>query len=234
MRLLSEQHTNAKTAKGAGLPVLSAILYLAPFTISSYNVCPAASEGCKKACLYSAGRGRFTNVQDARIRKTKLFFEFRSEFFNLLHKDVASLSRKALKLNKIPAVRFNGTSDLNWFNGSLIQQYPNVQFYDYTKNILMIRRYAKKRLEDPRLNYHLTFSRSESNEHECIEALGLGVNVSVVFSGELPGAYLDSPVIDGDLHDFRFFDPARRGGYIVGLKAKGRAKHDTSGFVVRT
>lgn len=232
MKLLSPAHTNTKTAKGADYPVLSAILHLAPHTISGYNVCPKASDGCAKACLYSAGRGRFNNVQQARIRKTKLFFNDRAEFFNLLNKDLKALKRKALKLNKLPSVRLNGTSDLNWTVGTLIKSYPNIQFYDYTKNIAYIRRLARLKADNPRINYHLTFSRSESNEHECVEALALGFNVAVVFSGELPKTYLGSPVIDGDSHDFRFLDPSRAGGYIIGLKAKGLAKQDKSGFVV--
>lgn len=234
MKLLSPQHTNTKTAKGAGYPVLSAILHLAPHTISGYNVCPKASTGCAKACLYSAGRGRFTNVQDARIRKTKLFFESRSVFIDQLSKDILALARKAARENKKPAVRLNGTSDLNWTLGSFITQYPTIQFYDYTKNIAYVRRLARYHRDGRMLNYHLTFSRSESNEHECIEALSLGVNVACVFSGELPLEYLGSPVIDGDTHDFRFLDPKREGGYIIGLKAKGLAKRDTSGFVVQS
>lgn len=232
MKILSPMMSNPKTAKGAGLPVLSAILHLAPSTVSGYNVCPNASDGCKKACLNFAGRGQMNSVQVARIAKTKLFFENKTEFFNRLNADIVALSRKAKKENVKPAVRLNGTSDLNWTVGSLIESYPDVQFYDYTKNISSIRRLAWHHAQGKMLNYHLTFSRSESNEHECIEALGLGFNVAVVFSGPAPVEYLASPVIDGDQHDFRFLDPARPGGYIIALFAKGPAKKDTSGFVV--
>lgn len=232
MKLLSPQHTNAKTAKGAGLPVLSAILYMAPHTISGRNVCPNASDGCRKACLYSAGRGRFTNVQSARIRKAQQFFNDRKGFIEQLYRDIESLKRKAKKLNVTPAIRLNGTSDLNWTLSGPVAGNPDVQFYDYTKSISYVRRLARQHREGINTNYHLTFSRSESNEHECIEALSLGFNVAVVFSGKLPDQYLGSPVIDGDKHDFRFLDPKRDGGYIIGLKAKGLAKRDTSGFVV--
>lgn len=234
MKILSPQHTNPKTAKGAGLPVLSAILHLAPSTVSGYNVCPSASEGCKKVCLNFAGRGQMTSVQQARIAKTKLFFENKTEFFGRLNSDVKYLERKALKQGVKPAVRLNGTSDLNWTVGTFISSYPNIQFYDYTKNISSIKRLARYHAENKLKNYHLTFSRSESNEQECIEALALGFNVAVVFSGALPAEYLGSPVIDGDSHDFRFLDPSRPGGYIIGLYAKGLAKRDTSGFVVQS
>lgn len=232
MKILSPQHTNPKTAKGAGLPVLSAILHLAPSTVSGYNVCPSASEGCKRACLNFAGRGQMSSVQVARINKTKLFFENRTEFFARLNADIQLLARQAAKLGVKPAVRLNGTSDLNWTIGTLISSYPDIQFYDYTKNISYIRRLARQHAEGKLLNYHLTFSRSEVNEHECVEALALGFNVAVVFNGSLPSEYLASPVIDGDSHDFRFLDPKRQSGYIIGLKAKGPAKKDTSGFVV--
>jgi hypothetical protein len=36
-------------------------------------------------------------------------------------------------------------------------------------------------------------------------------------------------VIDGDLSDLRFLD---RTGVVVGVRAKGKAKKDVSGFVV--
>lgn len=234
MKLLSPGHVNPKTAKTiGGLRVLNAILHLAPYKLSGRNVCPKASEGCAKACLNFAGRGQFDSVQSARLRKTRLLFEDRKEFFRLLRKDLDSMSRKGLRENKLVAVRLNGTSDLNWAVGSFISEYPNIQFYDYTKCISYVRRLSKLKADNPKINYHLTFSRSETNEHECIEALSLGCNVAVVFSGDLPKEYLGSPVVDGDSHDFRFLDPSRDGGYVIGLKAKGPAKRDTSGFVVQ-
>lgn len=232
MKLLSPQSSNTKTAKGTDLPVFSAILHLAPSVISGYNTCPKASEGCAAACLYSAGRGKFSNVQHARIRKTKLFFEAKGVFFEQLHKDLKALVRKANKLGKQPAVRLNGTSDLNWSIGKLMSEYPEIQFYDYTKNLAYVRRLVRQQAKGVNTNYHLTFSRSESNEHECIEALALDVNVAVVFSGELPNKYLASPVISGETHDFRFLDGVQKGGLIIGLTAKGAARVDRSGFVV--
>lgn len=44
----------------------------------------------------------------------------------------------------------------------------------------------------------------------------------------LPATYNGIPVIDGDVSDFRPVDPS---GVIVGLRAKGAAIHDSSGFV---
>jgi len=56
-----------------------------------------------------------------------------------------------------------------------------------------------------------------------------GGNVAVVFD-QIPTAYYGREVIDGVSTDLRFLDPF---GVIVGLEAKGEAKHDNSGFVKR-
>jgi hypothetical protein len=45
----------------------------------------------------------------------------------------------------------------------------------------------------------------------------------------LPKAWQGKTVIDGDEHDARYDDPQ---GVIVGLRAKGQAINDTTGFVV--
>ena len=53
--------------------------------------------------------------------------------------------------------------------------------------------------------------------------------VAVVFD-EIPNTWEGMDVISGDDHDLRFTDPH---GKIVGLEAKGKAKQDNSGFVVK-
>ena len=70
---------NAKTVKGQKAGYMTAILYLAPSTQSGFQVCPMASEGCKKACLYTAGHGAFNNVQQGRINKTRWFIQERNK-----------------------------------------------------------------------------------------------------------------------------------------------------------
>lgn len=234
MRLLTPAHANAKTAKNNKLgKYLSYILHLAPSDVSGFNVCPMASAGCKAACLNTAGRGAFNSVQAARIRKTKYLFTDRINFFNDLFKDLKAVDAKAKKLKLKGAVRLNGTSDLNWvamkyLDGlSLIELFPNIQFYDYTKVLARLKKPVPK-------NYHLTFSRSETNESECLEALSLGFNVAVVFKG-IPHPfknYLNRQLQDGDKHDLRFLDRKRTSGEIIALTAKGKAKRDVSGFVV--
>ena len=220
MKLLST--ANYKTVKGEKLGVLTGILYLAPANLSGYEVCPKRSKGCTAACLFTAGMGAFSTVQQARIKKTQMFFEQREAFLTQLHKDIKALRRKAAKLGMTAAVRLNGTSDIEWTRMNIMSTFPDVQFYDYTK---VLSRLTKK-IPD---NYHITFSRSESNESECKKALDLGYNVAVVFD-RLPSKWMGYKVLSGDDTDTRFLDPA---GRVIGLVAKGRAKKDKTGFVVK-
>lgn len=221
---------NTKTAKGEKLGILTGILHLSPGDLSGHQVCPSASQGCLAACLNTAGRGQMTPIQTARIKKTRLFFEDRAAFMQQLAKSIESLIRKAKREGMTPAVRLNGTSDLPWEKiafgdyRSLFEAFPDVQFYDYTKIRARALKFAKGWMP---ANYHLTFSATESNHADCEAVAAAGGNVAVVFD-HLPETYLGLPVIDGDVTDVRFQDPA---GVVVGLKAKGKAKHDTSGFV---
>ena len=225
MKLLTTE--NYKTKKGEKLNILTGILYLAPGDISGYEVCPKRTAGCTASCLYTAGHGRFSNVQQARIRKTKMFFEQRDEFIATLKKDIKSLVNKAAKLGMTPAVRLNGTSDIEWTRFKIMEEFPNVQFYDYTK---VVNRLSK----DLPANYHLTFSRAEANDEDAKQALKKGFNVAVVFSTkkteQLPASWDGYPVEDGDATDVRFKDAS---GSIIGLRAKGDAKKDKSGFVIK-
>lgn len=220
MKLLTTQ--NFKTTKGEKLGYLTGILYLAPAKISGYEVCPRRSEGCTAACLYTAGMGAFSNVQNARIAKTKRFFEDRENFLTDLLKDIVALVRKARKENLTPAIRLNGTSDIEWTRFGIMEKFPDVQFYDYTK-------VATRLAKDIPKNYNLTFSRSEHNDAWAKSALKEGFNVAAVFN-KLPETWNGYPVINGDESDVRFIDAK---GVVVGLTAKGRAKKDNSGFVIK-
>lgn len=236
MSLLSVS-TDAKTVKGEKLGILTGVLYLAPAEVSGFQVCPKASDGCKASCLYSAGRGAFTNVQQSRIRKTLEFFNQRDVFMKQLFKDIKALERKAIKNGLTPAVRLNGTSDIAWekikvtdpdgiTHRNLMEAFPHIQYYDYSKI-----RGRKSAIALP--NYHLTFSLSENNDDEAFKAIHEGYNVAVVLdikkTDAKPSVWNGYPVIDGDETDVRFFDP--KGGHIVALHAKGSARKDTTGFV---
>ena len=235
MQLLTQG--DAKTSKGEAAGYLTGILYLAPFNLSGRNVCPHASEGCAAACLFSAGMGAFANVQDARIAKTKAFFRDPKAFVETLAQDIEALKRKAARLGLSPCVRLNGTSDLPWENLGgqlgvcLMLRFPDVAFYDYTKNPARVRAWLEGRMP---ANYSLTFSRSECNGETALELAQAGANVAAVFAtkkgSKLPKVWAGRRVIDGDVNDLRFLDPK---GRIVGLRAKGKAKQDDSGFVVQ-
>lgn len=228
--------TDAKTKKGEKLGVLTGILYLAPSDISGYQVCPKSTAGCRKACLFTAGRAlAFPQIIAARIRKTKAFMENRDWFMEMLVRNINSLIKRAEKLNMVPAIRLNGTSDIMWEKipvmimgipyDNLMTAFPDVQFYDYTKVIG-----RKKALALP--NYHLTFSLAENNDVDATGAIYTGYSVAVVMSlsksAPKPVTWKGFPVIDGDESDVRFNDPV---GHIVALSAKGKARKDTSGFV---
>lgn len=224
--------SNTKIQKGAAKGYMTAGIHFAPASLSGHNVCPMASEGCKLACLNTAGMGIFPNVQAARIEKTKRFFDDRESFMADLVKEIAAFVRKARKQGVIPAIRLNLTSDIQWENieyqgKTIFAHFPDVQFYDYTK---IAKRILKESKAAQFPNYHLTFSRSESNQALVNLAMEAGANVAVVFGGkELPKTYLGAPVVDGDKDDLRFLDGK---GVVVGLLMKGQAKRDTSGFVV--
>lgn len=225
MKLLNID-ANAKTVKGQGRGYMTAILYLAPADESGYEVCPMASKGCRKACLNKAGMGAFSNVQAARIAKTKWYFEDRPAFMTQLVTEVRAFIRKAIKLGLIPVVRLNGTSDIPWERvpvedqPNIMSLFPTVQFYDYTK------RFNRRDLP---ANYHLTFSLAEDNDSRASAAARNGANIAVVFRNDkFPATYMGMPVVDGDADDLRFLDGR---GVVVGLKAKGPAKKDVSGFV---
>jgi len=221
---------NPKIQKGTKLGYLSYILHLAPFDLSGKNVCPKATPGCIASCLNTAGRGGMfkrgenTNViQKARIRKTQYLFADRAGFMRDLVKDIQKGIEYAKKQGLKPVFRLNGTSDLSWekytidHNGlNIFETFPTVQFYDYTK--VLGRKTAQYK------NYHLTFSRAESNDDDVAEALEQGLNVAAVYD-QLPKG-----MFSADDTDLRFLDP--RTGFI-GLKAKGKAKKDYSGFVIR-
>jgi len=220
--------SNAKTVKGQKYGYMTGILYLAPAKLSGFEVCPMRSPGCSAACLNTAGRGQMTGVQEARIRKTKEFFLDKPTFLDKLRKDIKSLERKAKNKGFTPCVRLNGTSDIAWEKLGLMQEFPHIQFYDYTKNHIRMMEFLGGLMPK---NYHLTFSLSEENMDMAKEILQLGGNVAMVFAVKkdkpLPKTHVGYKVINGDLSDLRFLDDKN---VIVGLHAKGRARRDTSGF----
>jgi hypothetical protein len=239
-----------KAIKADAFGYVNAINYMAPAATAGVgNLCPHASPGCLALCLgwYSGQAGMLSNAEletgrnatrKSRERKSRMFMRDRQAFLQCMRLGILSCLRLAKRLGKALCVRPNGATDISWesvkIQGehqqfSIIDLFPTVQFVDYTKNFKRMLRFCNGQLPK---NYHLTFSRSETNESECLEVLKAGGNVAVVFAGAMPSEYLGYTVVNGDEHDLRHLDP--RGGVIIGLSPKGRkAKADTSGFVVR-
>ena len=222
---------NPKIQKGTKMGYLSFILHLAPADLSGKETCPKRTAGCTAACLNTAGRGGMfkrgetTNmIQKARIRKTNYFFNDRRAFMMDLVEDISKAIKFAERKGLTPVFRLNGTSNLSWEKyecydvgaANIFEAFPNVQFYDYTKVL------GRKVKHIP--NYHLTFSKADGNDADVAEALMQGMSVVAVYD-KIPEG-----VPSADETDLRFLDPK---GIMLGLKAKGRAKKDYSGFVIR-
>lgn len=235
---LAEPTGNPKLAKSLKIKVLSRPLHLAPASLSGYNVCPMATAGCKAACLHTAGNPVYMAAKaNARNVRTKAYFEQRDDFMLRLANEIANHIDRAKRDGMRPAIRLNATSDIPWEKvpvtidgtryANLMDVFPGCMFYDYTK------RHNRRNLP---ANYVLTFSLAEGNDEQAVQAHLNGMNIAAVFdtkrNRDLPPAYrignVSLRVIDGDEHDFRPADPQ---GVIVGLRAKGDAIGDTSGFV---
>jgi hypothetical protein len=162
-------------------------------------------------------------IQEARKRKTRLFFADRNAFMLDLYQDIQKAIRFAERKGLTPVFRLNGTSDLSWekyevsaTGKNIFELFPTVQFYDYTKVL------GRKIADYP--NYHLTFSKADGNDADVAKALASGLSVVAVYDAIPEG------VPSADETDLRFLDPK---GIMLGLKAKGRARKDYSGFVIR-
>jgi hypothetical protein len=232
---------NAKTVKGQKKGYLTGVVYLAPYDVSGVNVCSMSKQAkCEDTCLFVQGRAGISKgskvftadngkvykdnaIIRARIARTKLFNTDREGFMVQLVKEIHALIRKGDREGLIPTVRLNGTSDIRWeiirmLNGKTIfETFPQIQFYDYTK--------INNRKHIPS-NYHLTWSYSGVPSYAALKPND--INWTVVFNGGLPSTFLGRKVVDGDENDLRFLDEK---SIVVGLKAKGSAKQDTSGFV---
>ena len=217
---------DAKTVKGQAKGHATAILYLAPGNQAGHGtVCPMSGPDqacCEDPCLYTAGHGAFSNVQRARIAKTVFFKLDPKGFLEALQRDVQRFIAWSDRKGLTPSVRLNGTSDIRWERYDLMGQFPDLQWYDYTKTP------NRKGLPE---NYHLTWSYSGANKaySDLVAKVPKDRNIAVVFRGALPKTYLSRKVIDADKTDLRFLDPP---GVICGLLAKGKAKRDRSGFVI--
>ena len=227
-KLLSDGTSNAKTKKNSRP---TKILYLHPSKIEGKEMCPFASEGCRMSCLNTAGLGGvYPSIQQARINKTKYYVLNRIDFYNQLQKEINKFALKHQK--QTVAIRLNGTSDQPFVETLIVAQSraiaPNVIFYDYTKNP----KKAGIRLLPSGHKYVVTFSHSEKKDslNNTLNVLNSGGIAAVVFN-KLPDTWNGFKVVDGDASDDLMID--LQPGTIIGLKAKGKAKKDQTGFVVQ-
>ena len=222
---------NPKTDKNQSVEGLENIVVLhlnfAPADLSGYNVCPMASQGCKSACLHTAGNPVFQAQKDkGRINRARFYMQNRDKFMTQLTRELVNFVKWCDKNKKIGVVRLNTTSDISWENYNLFEKFPMLQFYDYTKIQKRALKFARGEYPP---NYHLTYSLNEDNYDKAVEVLNEGGNIAVVFRKDLPDTFMGKKVVNGDLHDLRYLDPKN---VVVGLKAKGKAKTDYSGFVM--
>jgi hypothetical protein len=231
-KLLSPGTSNSKTQKNE---FLTYILYMAPAAQNSIgrNLCPESSPGCVAGCLFTAGRAAiFSMINEARSKKTEFFLSNRNEFLQQLKNELKNAEKLAAKKEAKVVVRLNGTTDIDFVKlfktiGFDALDNANLHYYDYTKILHKAIKHVNTK------NYTVTFSRSETNWNQCTTALEAGVNVSVVADHkmEIPSHYKGFPVVDGDAADDVMLKVQ---GHVIWLKAKGRAKKDTTGFVIRS
>ena len=233
MKLLSAPTTNYKANKNIDLGYHTYFLSLAHSDISGYNVCPMANKlkaneqnknksSCSSVCVGANGFAQiFKSVMEARVRKTKMFFENRNEFMELLIKDIKSAIKSSLNKGFIPTFRLNAYSDIKWENikinhnnkiyNNIFELFSEYKFYDYSK--------LTNRITPS--NYELTYSYY-GNKKAFKDTLKTNQNIAIVFE-KLPKKYKNRIVVNGDKTDLRLSDNDGLNS-IVGLKFKGSKK----------
>ena len=249
---------SAKAIKAREFGYLNAIHFLAPSKLSGFNLCSHASPGCIAICLgWESGQAGMVKhdadineARKSRINKATRFMKDRAAYMLDIVRSIDNENAKANKAGLKLCVRMNGASDIFAFEGirftidrnakgkatrvvlnnrdglNIFDHYPQIAYVDYSKNP---KRFDRKLPA----NFHLTFSRSETNEATALQLLARGINVAVVFAGDKPTRWNGFNVIDGDLHDLRQLDPRGKRGFVIALSPKGRkSKKDKSGFVI--
>jgi len=248
---LSGVDTSAKLALNGKHGVVTTCLYLLPWNQSGYQVCPGG-EHCKDFCLNGSGHNKGdilsrgvegSRINRARMKKTRLFFEDRELFMRVLIYEIERAMNYAKRREMEYSIRLNCTSDLSpeafKIDGkNILELYPNVPIYDYTK---VATRY---RLVEKYPNYSLTFSYDGFNWDTCVDFLRRGINVAVVFeSKEKPISFRGYPIIDMTKSDLRYKDPRNiNGDGFIGflefhrpasLYKGGRYERPNTPFVIR-
>lgn len=230
----------AKLEKALPVPGLIAGLSLAPADAAGPTVCAFSNEACRLACIAETGQYRFTYPRALRIAKTRALRAEPVAFLRMLQASLEWFARLARKQSKTAFVRLNVLSDIPWedFCPGLLEHFSDgssaadevgsIRFYDYTKI---------PGRQTPS-NYHLTFSRSGTNDMHVETEMARGMAIAVVFATRdkenLPATWRGRPVVNGDKHDARPLDPK---GAIVGLSYKlpatGATMEDCGAFLVK-
>lgn len=224
MSYIGDVASSAKTMKSYQKGTMTYCIYIAPATMagrtkkgSRINVCPK-SEHCKAFCLNTSGHNKRDSlaygvknspITKSRIKKTRLFYNDRPTFMRLVVHEIRKWQKKAQEKGMDFSVRLNGTSDLSPelfidpdTGLNVLQLFPDVQFYDYTKV------YKRIALMEKYPNYDLTFSYDGYNDEECKKFLENGGKVAVVFFDEkMPKYFNGYPVVDANGYDMRYIDP---------------------------
>ncbi len=221
VRYLGSVNLTTKHKKAYNYKEMVYGLYLAPAKLSGYEVCPGRNKECTSLCLNGSGMSILYEdyINKSRIKKTKMFFENREYFVRWVIHEIKLAKIRVEKNGYKFSVRLNNTSDIsptqfyindNGVKKNLLEIFPDVQFYDYTKVSNRVKLMEKYK------NYDLTYSFKGYNLDTCLEMLKNNVRVAVVFKN-VPETFMGYPVINGDEYDMRYIDPKQ---CIVGLKFK--------------
>ena len=237
-KLTAGGDTNTKLRKSLGYGFRTIGLSLSPSKESGFgNLCGSSSTGCVDACLDHQGLASvFENIRFGRIARTALWFLHRDWFLSQLSHEIFNAQRLAERNGEKLAVRLNVFYDIQFEKYGVLSQFPNVEFYDYSKHV--------GRAGQMLPNYWVTFSRSETNHEDCLRELQRGNNVAIAFDTgrvgnrvsmdasplDLPKTWHGFPVIDGDTTDLRFDDlRGRSRGRVVGLRLKAASRAERLG-----
>jgi len=188
----------------------------------------AKAAGCMDDCLKEAGLGGvYPSVNLARKAKTDFYLSDQVGFLTQLRRELTNYVKWCNKKELHGVVRLNVLSDIPWETHNIPQDFPELSFYDYTK-------VAKRFHKGMPSNYQLMFSYSgkPTYKKQVLSFLksGSDSSVAVVFNRRpFPDTFMGRDVIDGDSSDWV---NVNNKGVVVGLTAKGPAKHNNNGFVV--
>lgn len=207
-------------------------IYLASADLSGFNVCPN-SEYCKDNCLNGSGHNRVNRlskkdtIDRSRTIKTRLLFANKEVFMRIMIHEIEKERKKAENNGTFFSIRLNCTSDINpiafTLNGkNILEIFPDIQFYDYTKvlnRIALAKKYS---------NYDITWSidGSEKNREIGLELLKNGGRVAVVYGeNDMPKTWYGYECCNGDETDYRPSDIAP----VCALKFKKTANNYVNG-----